>query len=81
MTKIEMLNLKAKQKNMLNKKGVQALNRQSTISLTLYRNGFKFMKMPYYPYHSQIAIEVMTDIFDGFFPQMLKRKYLEILPI
>lgn len=23
----------------------------------------------------------MTDIFDGFFPQILKRKYMEILPI
>lgn len=49
--------------------------------LSLYRNGLKFGNLPYYPYFCTECQEMLSDLWDGFFPTKLKGKVIECTPI
>eukprot|EP00347_Sterkiella_histriomuscorum_P011900 403370666 len=79
--KVDELNKKSEKSYAKRQNGTAIIDKDKPLILTLYRNGLKLGNFPYYPYFSKDGQELLSDIYDGYFPTKLKGKYFECTPI
>ncbi|CDW87017.1 ubx domain-containing protein 11 [Stylonychia lemnae] len=79
--KVEELNKKSEKQYAKRQNGTAIIDKDKPLLFHLFRNGLKLGSLPYYPYFSKEGQEILSDIYDGFFPTRLKGKYFECTPI
>ena len=54
---------------------IHRIQEQKPIKVVFYKNGILLEGFPFYTYQSNSAISILSDIYEGFFPIQLKKKF------
>ena len=79
--RIEELNFIAEKNKVVNKMGVNMIEKHEEFPIWFFKNGLVLRGFPFYPYYCKEAQSVLSDILDGYFPYDLKKKYPEGVPL